>query len=111
MTRPDDNRTSETEAGHDRLHGRLHGEQPETAPESLAMRLLSMALIWFMLSLAQTVLTLATVLQVVLMLTGGGRRNERLAEFGTDLGVWIAKAARYQTGASEVRPWPWTELD
>jgi len=23
----------------------------------------------------------------------------------------IAKAARYQTAASELRPWPWSELD
>jgi len=28
--------------------------------------------------------------------------RDRLAAFGTDLGVWIAKAARFQTGASEV---------
>ena len=27
----------------------------------------------------------------------------RLAEFGTDLGIWVAKAARYQTAASEVK--------
>ena len=29
----------------------------------------------------------------------------------TDLGIWVAKAARYQTAASNVKPWPWTELD
>jgi len=27
------------------------------------------------------------------------------------LGIWIAKAARYQTAASEMRPWPWSEVD
>ncbi len=95
----------------DRVDGRLHGEQPRVQPEGLAMRLFHMLLIWLMLSAAQTVLTLATVVQFVLMLAAGGKPNERLGEFGTDLGIWMAKAARYQTGASEVKPWPWTELD
>lgn len=97
--------------GEDKLHGRLHGEQPEAARDALVFRFLHMVLIWFMLSIASTILTVATVIQFVLMIVNSGRPNERLAEFGTDLGVWIAKAARFQTGASEVKPWPWTELD
>ncbi|WP_289079853.1 DUF4389 domain-containing protein, partial [uncultured Sulfitobacter sp.] len=56
-------------------------------------------------------LTVATVIQLAIMLVSNHKPNERLAEFGTDLGVWMAKAARYQTGASDVKPWPWTELD
>jgi hypothetical protein len=47
----------------------------------------------------------------IIMSVHGGTPNDRLAEFGTTLGVWIAKAARYQMAASEVKPWPWTELD
>lgn len=95
----------------DRIEGRLHGEQPEVEPEPMGMRLLYMVLIWVMLSLAQTVLTVATVVQAIILLVNKHGPNERLAEFGTDLGIWMAKAARYQTGASEVKPWPWTELD
>ncbi|SMX43728.1 DUF4389 domain-containing protein [Maliponia aquimaris] len=95
----------------DRIQGRLHGEQPEVQADSVPMRLLHMVLIWVMLSLASTVLTVATVVQVVVMLVNKRQPNERLAEFGTDLGIWMAKAARFQTGASEVKPWPWTELD
>ncbi|MCT4555632.1 MAG: DUF4389 domain-containing protein [Pelagimonas sp.] len=95
----------------DRIEGRLHGEQPEVQPDGMGARLVHMLLIWLMLSLAQTVLTLATVLQFILMAISKGEPNERLADFGTDLGVWIAKAARYQTGGSDVKPWPWTELD
>jgi succinate-acetate transporter protein len=52
-----------------------------------------------------------TVVQFIIMLVSGLQPNERLADFGTTLGIWIAKAARYQTAASEVRPWPWSELD
>lgn len=95
----------------DRVQGRIHGEQPPAEREGLALRFVHMVLIWAMLSIASTILTLATVGQFVIMLVNGGGPNPRLADFGTDLGVWIAKAARFQTGASEVKPWPWTDLD
>ena len=95
-----------------KIEGRLHGEQIEPErKDGLGLRFVHMVLIWAMLSIAQTVLTAATVIQFVIMLVNNGDPNERLAEFGTDLGIWIAKAARFQTGASEVKPWPWTELD
>lgn len=95
----------------DNIDGRLHGEQPEAEKDGLAIRFVYMILIGFMLSIASTVLTVLTVIQFVIMLINTGKPNERLADFGTDLGVWIAKAARFQTAASEVKPWPWTELD
>ena len=96
----------------DKVSGRLHGEQfePEKA-DNLLERLVYMILIAIMISVAQTVLGLMTVVQFVIMLVSNKQPNERLAEFGTDLGIWIAKAARYQTAASNVKPWPWTDLD
>jgi hypothetical protein len=94
-----------------RIAGRLNGDQPEAAREGMAMRLLHMVIIAVMLSLSQTVLTLLTVVQFVVMLVNSGQRNQRLADFGTDLGIWMAKAARYQSAASDVKPWPWTDLD
>ncbi|MEL6644121.1 MAG: DUF4389 domain-containing protein [Pseudomonadota bacterium] len=96
----------------DKVQGRIHGEQPDPGEkDQLLLRLVYMVIIWVMLSLAQSVLTIATVIQFVIMLINAGTPNKRLGDFGTDLGIWIAKAARYQTGASEVKPWPWTELD
>jgi succinate-acetate transporter protein len=94
------------------VEGRVNGEQPE-APEkeNLGLRLIFMLLIAFMLSISQTVLTVLTVVQFIIMLVNNGERNARLADFGTDLGIWMAKAARYQAAASEVKPWPWTDLD
>lgn len=100
------------EPEHDKMDGRIHGEQFEPdQKDGMGMRLLFMILIAVMINLAQTVLFVLTVIQFVIMLVNTGNRNERLADFGTDLGVWIAKAARYQTAGSEVKPWPWTELD
>ncbi|SNS47314.1 DUF4389 domain-containing protein [Tropicimonas sediminicola] len=94
------------------IDGRLHGPQPDAGPqEPLLLRLVYMLIIYFMIGIAQTVLGVATVVQLIIMLLNHRKPNERLADFGTDLGIWIAKAARYQTAASEVKPWPWTELD
>lgn len=102
MAEPDD----------EKIMGRLHGEQADPGEEdSLLMRLIYMLIIAAMISLAQTVLGVATVLQFVIMLLNNKQPNARLADFGTDLGIWIAKAARFQTAASNVKPWPWTELD
>lgn len=96
----------------DKVSGRLNGEQNEPpGREALLLRLVYMILIAVMISLAQTILGLATLIQFVIMAINKGEPNARLGEFGTDLGIWIAKAARFQTAASEVKPWPWSELD
>ncbi|WP_296423913.1 DUF4389 domain-containing protein [Yoonia sp.] len=79
--------------------------------ESMWLRLIHMLIIGVLLSMASTLLGIMTVAQFLIMLLNKREPNESLAEFGTTMGVWMAKAARYQTGASEVKPWPWTELD
>jgi hypothetical protein len=96
----------------EKLDGRLNGDQPDAETEgSVWMRLLYVILIAMMLYVASTILTFITVIQFIIMAVNKGEKNARLADFGTDLGIWIAKAARYQAAASEVKPWPWTELD
>lgn len=95
-----------------KIEGRIHGEQFEPAEDdSLLMRLIYMILIAIMISFAQTILGVVTVIQFIILVINNKQPNERLADFGTDLGIWVAKAARYQTAASNVKPWPWTELD
>ena len=74
------------------------------------MRLLWMVVISVVLSLAHTVLTFVRIIQFIIMLVAGRQLNESLVDFGTTLGIWIAKATRYRTVASDVRPWPWSEL-
>ena len=95
-----------------KIAGRLNGEQIEPdKPDNMLIRLLYMILIAIMISLAQTVLGVATLVQFVAKLVNNNEPNKRLADFGTDLGIWVAKAARFQTAASNVKPWPWTEQD
>ena len=79
--------------------------------ESLWMRLISMIIIGLLLSFAQSLFWLIAVIQFIIVVVNKRQPNEQLAEFGTTMGVWFAKAIRYQTAASEVKPWPWTELD
>ena len=102
----------EMSSDEEKVQGRIHCEQFEPdKQDNMLERLIYMILIAIMISLAQTVLGVVTVIQFVIMLVNNRERNERIAEFGTDLGIWVAKAARYQTAASEVKPWPWSELD
>ena len=83
----------------------------ETDYENIWIRLLNMVIIAVLMSMASSLLGIMTVAQFLIMLFNKRQPNEQLAELGTTMGVWMAKAARYQTGASEVKPWPWTELD
>ena len=83
----------------------------ETDLENIWVRLLNVVIIAVLMSLASPLLGFLTVAQFLIMLFNKRQPNEQLAEIGTTMGVWMAKAARYQTGASEVKPWPWTELD
>ncbi len=95
-----------------KIEGRLHGEQFEPeAPDGLARRVVYVILIAMMMSVAQTVLGVLTVIQLVIILLNKGEPNANLADFGTDLGVWMAKAVRYMSAGSQVKPWPWSELD
>ncbi|SFS04364.1 DUF4389 domain-containing protein [Yoonia litorea] len=89
---------------------------PETSDaesdfDNIWLRLINVVIIAVLMSFASTILGFLTVAQFLIMLFNKRQPNEQLAEIGTTMGVWMAKAARYQTGASEVKPWPWTELD
>lgn len=83
----------------------------ETDYENIWLRLVHMVIIAVLMSMASTLLGLMTVAQFLIMAFNNRTPNDQLAEMGTTMGVWMAKAARYQTAASEVKPWPWTELD
>lgn len=82
----------------------------EPIPRDVWPRILWIIVIVFMISVAQTVLLVVAVLQVIIMLTSKGKPNEELADFGCMVGAWVAKAARFQSAASDEKPWPWTSM-
>lgn len=88
-----------------------HRTPEDPVEESLFTRFVYVVLIWMMMSLATSVIGVLVFVQFVIMMVNRKQPNERIAELGTDVGIWVAKATRYLTAASEVKPWPWTELD
>ena len=80
-------------------------------PGDLWPRILWILVITVMISVAQSLLLAVAVLQVVIMLTHKGQPNPQLGDFGAMIGAWVAKAARYQSAASDKKPWPWTPMD
>ncbi len=57
---------------------------------------------------AETVLLVVAVVQFFWMLFAG-ERNARIAEFGQGMALWMADVARFQSGASDARPFPWAK--
>lgn len=92
-------------------HEASEAEDVESDFESIWLRLVNMIIIAVLMSMASSLLGILTIAQFIIMVFNKRQPNEPLAEIGTTMGVWMAKAARYQTAASEVKPWPWTELD
>ncbi len=80
------------------------------ARESLWLRLLWMVIIGVLMGVAQMLTNIMALVQIILMAVNKGPHNAEIARFGTSLGLWLAKAARFQTAASEDKPWPWSPL-
>ena len=79
--------------------------------ESLWLRLLWMVIIGALMSVAQTLLGLLAVIQLIIMALNKSKPNPEIATFGTRLGLWLNRATRFQTAASDDKPWPWSPLD
>ena len=75
-------------------------------PESPWLRGLHMLVFAVLLEVAQWVLLVATVLQFLWILFAK-EKNAFIAEFGDSLSKWLARAARFQTAATEDKPFPW----
>lgn len=106
MMNPDPDRPTATPAP----DGPDTPDDREPPPRELWPRILWIVVITLMISVAQSVLFAVAALQVLIMLVSKGQPNAELGNFGTMIGAWIAKAARYQTAASEEKPWPWTPM-
>lgn len=82
--------------------------EPEKSDRSgVWMRGLWMLVLVFLFALAETVLFACAVLQFLWMLFSG-KKNSNIAKFGDSLGRWLAATARFQSGATEEKPFPWS---
>jgi len=77
------------------------------------LRGLWMILFAIFFGLAEAVLWLLALVQFLWMLFAK-ERNRPIADFGEDLADWLARITRFQTGATEERPFPfakWGKVD
>jgi hypothetical protein len=76
-------------------------------PENLWLHGLIMLILVLLVNLAQTVLGICAILQFLWMLFAK-ERNAGIARFGQGIAHWLAVTARFLTGESDERPFPWT---
>lgn len=72
---------------------------------SVWMRGLWMLVLGLLFELGRTILWIAAILQFLWLLFAK-EKNQPIADFGKDLSDWMARVTLFQTGASEVRPFP-----
>ncbi|PID37254.1 MAG: hypothetical protein CR993_01305 [Rhodobacterales bacterium] len=78
------------------------------AAENPWMRGLWMLIMAMLFGVAETVLLVAAVVQFCWLLFAR-EKNVHVVEFGEDLSDWLARTAKYLTGTSEDRPFPFTK--
>jgi hypothetical protein len=83
-------------------------EETYDRPDPLWLRIVWMVILAALTSLATTLLIVAAILQVIAKLVDNGQPNDRLRVFGEGLARWFAKTARFQTFATEEKPFPWS---
>jgi hypothetical protein len=77
-------------------------------PSNIWLHGLMLLVLLMLANLAQTVLALCTLFQFLWMLFAN-ERNDRIAALGQNVGNWLAISARFLSGASDEKPFPWTD--
>lgn len=77
----------------------------EDEPENPWVRGLFMVILALLFGVGEFILFLGAVLQF-LWLVFAKEKNENIAAFGRDLADWLARVARYQTGSTDEKPFP-----
>lgn len=76
-------------------------------PDNLWLHGLIMLVLVLLVNLAQTILGVCAIIQFCWMLIAG-ERNSAIAGFGRGVANWLGITARFLTGLSDDRPFPWT---
>ncbi len=80
-----------------------------TYPSGIWMRALHMIIFLILFGFAETILFLLTIVQFFWMLFSK-KRNPSIAQFGNQISNWLRSVARFQSGASDQKPFPWSEV-
>ena len=76
-------------------------------PQNVWLHGLLMLILLILLNFAHAVLVVCAVLQFCWMLIAR-ERNVHIGEFGNQIANWVAISARFVSGASDEKPFPWT---
>ena len=82
---------------------------PDQYPSGVWMRALHMLIFAILFGFAETLLILLALLQLGWMIFAK-KRNPSLAQFGDQLSDWLHAVGRFQSGASDRKPFPWKEV-
>lgn len=74
--------------------------------KSVWSRGLYMLIFLVLFGVAETVLFVLTIVQFFWMVFGK-ETNQAIADFGVSTGNWLAAVARFQTGVTDDKPFPW----
>lgn len=85
---------------------------PEPEPEVYAggiwLRALHMIIFAFLFGVAEALLAVMALFQFLWMLFTK-KRNPSIAQFGDQVSQWLRDVGRFQTGATDDKPFPWSD--
>jgi len=84
------------------------GTDAEDENQNTWMRGLFMLILAILFGLGETVLAIGAVIQFIWMLAKG-EKNQPIADFGEEMADWLARVARFQTGSTDEKPFPFTK--
>ena len=82
--------------------------EPEVYPSGVWMRALHMIIFMVLFGVAETLLFFMAIFQFLWMLFTK-KRNPSIAQFGDMVSEWLRDVGRFQTGATDDKPFPWSD--
>ncbi len=89
-------------------HHKRYEPEPEIYPSGVWMRALHMIIFMALFGVAEGILFFMAVFQFFWMLFTKSR-NPSIAQFGDQVSEWLRAVGRFQTGATDDKPFPWSE--
>jgi len=85
-----------------------HDPEPEIYPSGIWMRALHMIIFMILFGVAETLMFFMAVFQFLWMLVTKSR-NPSVAQFGDQMSGWLRDVGRFQSGATDDKPFPWSD--
>jgi len=83
--------------------------EPEVYPSGIWMRALHMIIFMVLFGVAETLLFFMAIFQFLWMLFTK-KRNPSVAQFGDMVSEWLRDVGRFQSGATDDKPFPWSDM-